>query len=81
MAKKNEVRALWNQEFRLVKHGLDEAQVTQFVDELLVKLEEAKRQSDPTPLYTLAERTLQEAENLARTPRGGGEADSSRGSG
>ena len=74
MAKKEKVRTVWDREFRLVKHGLDEAQVTEFVDELMAKLKEAQeaqegaeRPADPSPLYTLAERTLQEAENLART--------------
>jgi len=65
MAKNNKARTLWNQDFQIVKHGLDEKQVTEFVDELMAKLKQAEERSYPSSLDRLAEQTVVEAEKLA----------------
>ena len=69
MAKKDKVWTRWNREFRLVRHGLDQEQVTEFGDELMARLKEAQEKAEnpsyPSSLDKLAEQTLLEAEKLA----------------
>ncbi|MFQ5872534.1 MAG: hypothetical protein ACE5JL_01845 [Dehalococcoidia bacterium] len=69
MAKKSKVQAIGGREFQIVKRGLDEKQVTEFVNELMAKLKEAEekaeRPSYPSSLDKLAEQTVLEAERLA----------------
>jgi hypothetical protein len=63
---KDDVLVLGGREFRRVKNGLDEAQITSFVDELLKERDKlAKSQDHIGSLNRLAEMNIVEADKLA----------------
>jgi cell division septum initiation protein DivIVA len=58
---------LWGHEFKRVKSGLDEEQVASFVNELVSERDTLlKRQEHLSSLSELAERTVAEADNVAK---------------
>ncbi len=72
MANDGEVRQLGDRQFRLVKRGLDEQEVTGFVEELLARLRKAEELGEKpysTSLDRLAEQTLVEAEKISEQLR------------
>lgn len=61
-----EVRELWGQRFNIVENGLDEGQVTTYVNGLLERFNAlAEEHEHLAPLRQLAERTVKEADKLA----------------
>jgi len=65
-AKKDDVVVLGGREFKLVKNGLDEAQVAPFIDELTKERDKlAQSQDHIASLNRLAEMTVVEADKLA----------------
>jgi len=63
---KDDVIVLGGHEFKRVKNGLDEAQVTTFIDELIKERDElAQSQNHTASLNRLAEMTVVEADKLA----------------
>jgi cell division septum initiation protein DivIVA len=63
---KDDVIVLGGREFKLVKNGLDEAQVASFIDELIKERDKlAQFQNHITSLNRLAEMTIVEADKLA----------------
>jgi len=63
---KDDVIVLGGHEFKRVKNGLDEAQVTTFIDELIKERDElAQSQNHTVSLNRLAEMTVVEADKLA----------------
>jgi len=58
---------LWGQEFKKAKDGLDEEQIVSFVNELIEERDTLQqRQEHLSSLSKLAERTIAEADNVAR---------------
>jgi len=65
--KKNGAVELWGHEFKKVEEGLDKAEVVSFVDELMKKHEALlKRAEHLASLTKLAEKTIAEADNVAK---------------
>jgi len=61
------VTELWGREFDIVKNGLSEAQVVSLVNELISERDTLiKRQEHLSSLVQLAERTVAEADNIAK---------------
>ena len=58
---------LWGRELDIVKNGLSEAQVVSLVNELISERDTLiKRQEHLSSLVQLAERTVVEADNIAK---------------
>ena len=58
---------LWGQDFNRAKDGLDEEQIVSFVNEIISERDTLlKRQEHLSSLTKLAERTVSEADNLAK---------------
>ncbi len=67
---KEDVIELWGREFNTAKKGLDEAQVVSFVNNLIAERDMlAQRQEHFSSLTKLAEKTVAEADNLAKEIR------------
>ena len=65
--KKNGVIELWGHEFKKAGDGLDKAEVVSFVDELMKKHEALfKRAEHLSSLTKLAEKTIVDADNVAK---------------
>jgi len=63
---KDDIVVLWGREFKRVKNGLDEAQVTSFINELVKERDKlAQSYEHIASLNRLAERTIFEADKLA----------------
>ena len=61
------VTKLWEREFNIVKDGLSEAEVVAFVSELISERDSlVQRQKHLSSLVKLAERTIAEADNIAK---------------
>jgi len=61
------VTELWGREFSIVKNGLSEAEVVSFVNKLISERDTLiKRQEHLSSLVQLAERTVAEADNIAK---------------
>ena len=66
MGQNEDVVELWGQRFNIVKKGLDETQVTSFVDGVIKERDQLQKHSEHfSSLTKLAERTVAEADGLA----------------
>ncbi len=66
MGQNEDVVELWGQRFNIVKKGLDESQVTLFVDGVIKERDQLQKHSEHfSSLTKLAERTVAEADGLA----------------
>ncbi len=62
----NGSRHLWGHDFRVVANGLDEADVTTFVEGVLKEYQSSiERSKHVEPLHQLAQTTVSEAERIA----------------
>ena len=76
MMDSNGVQRLWGHDFRVVGGGLDESDVSAFVEDLLNQLQASIQKSDRLEsLYALAESTLSGAERLASETPGRDETE------
>lgn len=66
-----DVVELWGHDFKKVKYGLDEEQVVSFIDELISQRDAlTQRQEHILSLTKLAERTVAEADDMAKQAKG-----------
>ncbi len=72
-------RRLWGHDFRVVENGLDEADVTAFVEGVLKEYQSAiERSKHVEPLHELAQNTVSEAERIASQIRAEAEGEADR---